>query len=125
MPSTIFGIIRKPRKSYFAGVMHTESAPARHTAAMPLDIDGHPGFRSRMPSPATRHEPGRDRAHPDVVPNPPLPTDSVSSFTSLRKTQATTAMLVNAIDGPKSDRNSRIHWVRKWLRRKRDREVAT
>jgi signal transduction histidine kinase len=40
--------------------MHTESTPARHTATMPLQIDGHPGFRSRMPSPILCHEPERE-----------------------------------------------------------------
>ena len=40
--------------------MHTESTPARHAATMPLEIDGHPRFRSRMTSPALSHEPERE-----------------------------------------------------------------
>ena len=40
--------------------MHTESAPARHTAAMSLEIDGYPAIRSRIPSPTPRHEPERE-----------------------------------------------------------------
>jgi len=48
--------------------MHTESTPACHTATMPLEIDGLPGFRSRIPSPATRHEPGHELVMMSTLP---------------------------------------------------------
>lgn len=38
--------------------MHTESTPARHAATKPLEIDGYPGLRSRMP--ALCHESERE-----------------------------------------------------------------